>query len=558
MAWANAETKMNLYNVRLHLRVLRRTSMAVCHPANPEYKDSGLYFWDRNEEIFGRKSPQTFLQETGRSFDAFLSAVPNLDDLRAVSEAIHVMFLRGYNIKPGGKQAAETAKAILIATKVPNALLPRFSEYAGLMTMYESYMSFHKAHPAGLDLDGNSIKIPNTEWPIFAAASAEKLSQDILLPLMLFKKHGSCIGNQTPLGIPFIKDMLPELDALYQQDLMEQKAQENLSRGDAEGSRDTDMAIDETTPITEEEATVLKKDHDEAKECVYLDMAETFMGQNIVLSTWSDNVEQVLSGQPMISSQAARLWWFNAGTDTTKDPAKKMNVFRMKSLPDEAHVDLAVDMTARYLTEADTSVFVSGRNQLFHRDVRKQIKALRPKVSAKELEISPDESQMLPVLRVETNNSGSIDVTDPYWCFVKNGRVWKSRKSAQRRFVPGHTAFRTMSGVPIITRENMIQVPYQDRETMFKNVQGSDKWGSRTSTGAGQALAGKTGESISSESEADVAEEPKAVDTTAMVPLFYMELHSRVCRLNFQVASYPSPCLFSPELSCSQANLGPY
>ena len=44
MSWASTETKMSLYNVRLHLRVLRRVSLAVLNPATPAYDRSALFF----------------------------------------------------------------------------------------------------------------------------------------------------------------------------------------------------------------------------------------------------------------------------------------------------------------------------------------------------------------------------------------------------------------------------------------------------------------------------------------------------------------------------------
>ena len=47
--YANSDTAMKLYGVRLHLRVLRRLSMAVLDPAQPKYEYSGLYYMDRNE-----------------------------------------------------------------------------------------------------------------------------------------------------------------------------------------------------------------------------------------------------------------------------------------------------------------------------------------------------------------------------------------------------------------------------------------------------------------------------------------------------------------------------
>ena len=69
--WANAETKMNIYGVRVHLRILRRLSMAVVDSTQPAYQDSALYYFDRNEEMWGRKAPEVQMQESVKYFDSF-------------------------------------------------------------------------------------------------------------------------------------------------------------------------------------------------------------------------------------------------------------------------------------------------------------------------------------------------------------------------------------------------------------------------------------------------------------------------------------------------------
>ena len=118
LQWASKDSTMSLYNVRLHLRVLRRLSMAVADPAAPSYTHSALHYFDRNEEIWGRRTFQVVLQESPRYLDAFTGAIPDLGNLRLVAEALHVMYLRGYNVKPSGRQAADTAKSILTMCKV--------------------------------------------------------------------------------------------------------------------------------------------------------------------------------------------------------------------------------------------------------------------------------------------------------------------------------------------------------------------------------------------------------------------------------------------------------
>ena len=138
MTWAGSESKMNIGNVRLHLRVLRRASFAVLDQSQPKYEDSALYWLDRNEELWGRKGHQVAMQETSKSIDMFTSCIPDLSDLRLVCETLHVMFLRGYNIKPMGRQTAEVAKAILLMCKIPKAL---FLYKKGFATLYSFYIT---------------------------------------------------------------------------------------------------------------------------------------------------------------------------------------------------------------------------------------------------------------------------------------------------------------------------------------------------------------------------------------------------------------------------------
>lgn len=150
ISFASSDTTMNVPNVRLHLRVLRRLSMAVADPANPAYVDSALFFFDRNEEIFGRKGQQTLLQESARTFDSFQSALQSLDELRLASENLHILLLRGCSIKMSGRGIAELARGLVLYSKVPQALLPRFPRYAEFLKDFQSLRVFHEKFPSGL------------------------------------------------------------------------------------------------------------------------------------------------------------------------------------------------------------------------------------------------------------------------------------------------------------------------------------------------------------------------------------------------------------------------
>ena len=349
---------------------------------------------------------------------------------------------------------------------------------------------------------------------------------------MLNKKFGSLVGHTTPLGVPFIKDILPELDQLYRQDVAESKAKDGLDSRECSG--DTSVIV-EDAPISEEEAGSLKKVYEVKMTEVYKQMAEEHINKNLIFLTWSQDLLKSLEEQPMIKSGAARLWWFNGGTDSTKDPYNKASPYRMKSLPDEDHSTRMIDLTSKFLTEADTGIIVSGRNHLFMRDCRKAVNALRPRVSCKSLEIQPDEAQVLPHLRVDANNTGTIDLADPYLQFVKHSKVWKSRKGVARRFVPGNTALRVMAGVPILTKENMTTVSFTVREAVFKHVAGSDKWAPGNKHRLVKDTAEQEEEEKDEKEEEEEEEEEQVdqgpgdiIDTLQQVVLFFMEHHPRV------------------------------
>ena len=48
-----------------------------------------------------------------------------------------------------------------------------------------------------------------------------------------------------------------------------------------------------------------------------------------------------------------------------------------------------------------------------------------------------------------------------------------------RRYVPGSTAFKTMRGVPVLTKDQMTKVPMQTRESVFRGFVGADKFSAR-------------------------------------------------------------------------------
>eukprot|EP00959_Pyramimonas_sp_CCMP1952_P122036 2551042-Pyramimonas_sp.AAC.1 len=110
---------------------------------------------------------------------------------------------------------------------------------------------------------------------------------------------------------------------------------------------------------------------------------------------------------------------------------------------------------------------------------------------------------------------------------MKTKRAMDTKRGLPRRFVPGNTAFRTMAGIPVVSKDSMVKVSYSDREAVFKHVCGSEKWTPGAKAAKGQDL---------SDDDDDEAPEDTAVDpleainggTATLVVLFWMELHLRV------------------------------
>ena len=115
--WCSKETEVTVLTIRTYLRVLRRLSMAVENQANPCYDGSALMFFERLEELWGRKSVQTTMNENLRTLDAFQAALPDLDDLRNAAETYFILLLRGAPVRIGVRNVAENARALVMYNK---------------------------------------------------------------------------------------------------------------------------------------------------------------------------------------------------------------------------------------------------------------------------------------------------------------------------------------------------------------------------------------------------------------------------------------------------------
>ena len=386
-------------------------------------------------------------------------------------------------------------------------------------------------------LEADGVQVTATEsYPLFAQESLDKLLNEILIPMYTYKKHSGLLGGGSPLGVPFVKNLLAELENTYAQE----QARESMSAvSSSGGSGVPDSESTSLEPVTEEEAAALKKEFAAKQQHLLMEMSTAYLSTNVLLLSWSDpNLEATLCSHPLMKDGAAKLFSWMAGLDATKDPPGKMSIYRMKASADEARMASSVDLTSKLLREPDSAVFLSGRNQLLHKDLKKAIQTLKPKVGMKEMTLVPDEAELLKALHGEGRNAyGSIDASEQYIHVVKTNKLWKERRPTQRRFVPGNTAFRNMSGLPILEKAAMVKVPAKERENIFRGVVGTDKWNPGTkkaSTAPAPAAAAAAPPAAAAEDEEEEEEEDAAanpsdglMDSEGNVTLFFLEQHPK-------------------------------
>lgn len=523
--FASRETEMNVKNVRLHIRILRRLSLAVEDPAAPVYKNSALYYFERNEGLFGRKAPEMAVQESGKYLDQFQAALPDLADLRNAAETWHILNLRGCAPRLAGRQVVEHARALSMYSRIPAALVPRFARYSGMLGNFLGPREFHVAFPVGLDFDGNPVPPhKKVEYPVFGHESLERLVGELLVPVLAGKRHSSLMNATQPLALTFVKTLLPELEQLY---ISETTTRSDAPAAASEASMLEDTDATEEAPVTDKEAQALQEQYETAKEALLDVLATEQMSRYIVFLHHDDaSLMDKLMGQPMLNDGSVKLWSWSAGLQATKDPPLKVSPYRMKGYASEENLKLCIDVTSRCLGESDTALWFSGKNSFVWAAIKKEVGNLRPRVGARELCLEVDTQQLMSYLRVDANRAGTIDPQEPYLLMMKTRRALLQRKSGPRRFVGGNSAFKCMAGLPLLRKSAMLHVPVDERERCFRGVAPTEKWcpnKSRASAGAAPASGDLDDEEEDHEDDLDTA----MPDASGKVVLFWMEMHPK-------------------------------
>ena len=424
-------------------------------------------------------------------------------------------------------------------TKIPRVLIPRFPSHNEFLFHFKTMVEFHKAYPVGRSVDGKDLPAEAVvELPIFGAESLDKLVNEILGPTLLVKRLTSFVNQGDPLTVPFVRDALSVIEQIYRSELAAMSLTVTTA---SSGSGDNVATVSEMMIISKQEGDALEEKYKATVENEWEAMAAEHVNKTVLIMKWTPNLLKDLTVQPMVQDGAAKVWFFSSGLDATKDPPKSYSMYRFKAGIDEAHITAAIDIAARTMTAADTFFVMSGRNKLVHKEVKKILQELRPKFGIKDLILEPDEVAITKVLHLESNAYGSVDVTEPYFQVVKEANEWKQRKCEERRFVPGNTAFRRMTNVPILTKPEMTTVTVLEREAAFRNVVATDKFTHATRGGTKGVTVPVTKEKDEDaddppeddDDELDMMEisaaaGPEIVDPASKVVFFLMEYHQRV------------------------------
>jgi len=287
---------------------------------------SGLYYMDRNEEVWGRVHPNCILQENLRSLDLFVGTNPDPEDLRVTCEALHFVQLRGHTLKFSGRTCGDQAKALLMYSKIPKSLLPRFPQYATQLMDFEDIAKFHAKYPVNLHADGTVVRVACDEFPVFAQSSLDKLLTDVLVPLFTFKKHSGLHTGVAALSIPFVKELLPELEQLYKSETATIALGESKPRGD----------------VHEDAASILEiiSDEEGAKLLAAFQAGVGKLEEAVALEVYKKNIVAFHRGEaglldkidklPMMNDGSVKYYMWNAGVLAAKDPRRHQSPYKMK------------------------------------------------------------------------------------------------------------------------------------------------------------------------------------------------------------------------------------
>ena len=120
-----------------------------------------------------------------------------------------------------------------------------------------------------------------------------------------------------------------------------------------------------------------------------------------------------VAGLAMIKDGAVRLWSFNAGLQATQEPRKHQSIYRMKAAMEEDVMQTDVKIVSSLAGNADTSVWVCGRNIAIQRAIIHTLRSeIRPKPKLQVRRLEPNPEELLKLIRAADLARGTLDGAD--------------------------------------------------------------------------------------------------------------------------------------------------
>lgn len=129
----------------------------------------------------------------------------------------------------------------------------------------------------------------------------------------------------------FIQEMLPEIEEVYR--LEQSRASGGVIKSQAHDPDTSAAGTDEAEIfVSEEEAMQLESDYKRMKDECIRDVAEDFLRKHLIVFRHDEkDVLMKIAAQPLMQDGASKLYTWNAGTESTKDPPSYLSPHRMKA-----------------------------------------------------------------------------------------------------------------------------------------------------------------------------------------------------------------------------------
>jgi hypothetical protein len=150
--------------------------------------------------------------------------------------------------------------------------------------------------------------------------------------LFTHKRHSSLTtGVTNPLMLGFIQEMLPEIEEAYR--VERSQVLDSMIKSQANGTGTSAAGTDEAEMfVSEEELTQLESDYKRMKDECIQNLAEDFLRKHLIVFRHDEkDLLMKIAAQPLMQDGASKIYIWNAGTESTKDPPSYLSPHRMKA-----------------------------------------------------------------------------------------------------------------------------------------------------------------------------------------------------------------------------------